>query len=107
VFPKTLVDLTDAWQWPPQKTQWWPLPPVNGTAFQFIDPTESEDGLLIGLADVLAALAEISPLGKALWLQAKQPSLRGRTPVEVLRAERQNGLDSVLAAAVAAYAQGS
>jgi len=56
---------------------------------------------------VLAALAEISPLGKALWLQAKQPSLGGRTPVEVLRADRQTGLDSVLAAAAAAYAQGS
>ena len=75
-------------------------------AFQFTEPTESEDGLLVGLADVLAALAEISPLGKALWLQAKQPSLGGRTPVEVLRADRQTGLDSVLAAA-AAYAQGS
>ncbi len=76
-------------------------------AFQFTEPTESEDGLLVGLADVLAALAEISPLGKALWLQAKQPSLGGRTPVEVLRADRQTGLDSVLAAAAAAYAQGS
>ena len=68
---------------------------------------ESDDGLLVGLADVLAALAEISPLGKALWLQAEQPSLGGRTPVEVLRAERLKGLDSVLAAAAAAYAQGS
>jgi hypothetical protein len=76
-------------------------------AFQFTEPTESEDSLLVGLADVLAALAEISPLGKALWLQAKQPSLGGRTPVEVLRAERLNGLDSVLAAAAAAYVQGS
>ena len=76
-------------------------------AFQFTEPTESEDGLLVGLDDVLAALAEISPLGKALWLQAKQPSLGGRTPVEVLRAERLNGLDSVLAAAAAAYVQGS
>src|SRR6266851_1363937 len=76
-------------------------------AFQFTEPNESEDGLLVGLADVLAALAEISPLGKALWLQAKQPSLGGRTPVDVLRADRQTGLDSVLAAAAAAYAQGS
>src|SRR5882762_6125590 len=76
-------------------------------AFQFTEPTESEDGLLVGLADVLAALAEISPLGKAVWFQAKQPSLGGRTPVEVLRAERLKGLDSVLAAAAAAYAQGS
>ena len=76
-------------------------------AFQFTEPTESEDGLLVGLADVLAALAEISPLGKALWLQAKQPSLGGRTPLEVLRAERLNGQGSVLAAATAAYAQGS
>ena len=76
-------------------------------AFQFTEPNESEDGLLVGLADVLAALAEISPLGKALWLQAKQPSLGGRTPLEVLRAERLNGQDSVLAAAAAAYAQGS
>jgi hypothetical protein len=76
-------------------------------AFQFTEPTESDDGLLVGLAYVLAALAEISPLGKALWLQAKQPSLGGRTPVEVLRAERLKGLDSVLAAAATAYAQGS
>ena len=76
-------------------------------AFQFTEPTESEDGLLVGLGDVLTALAEISPLGKTLWLQAKQPSLGGRTPVEALRAERLNGLDSVLAAAAAAYAQGS
>jgi hypothetical protein len=75
--------------------------------FQFTETTDSDDGLLVGLADVLAALAEISPLGKALWLQAKQPSLGGRTPVEVLRAERLKGLDSVLAAAAAAYAQGS
>src|ERR1700694_862851 len=76
-------------------------------AFQFTEPTESDDGLLVGLADVLAALAEISPLGKALWLQARQPSLGGRTPVEVLRAERLKSLDPVLAAAAAAYAQGS
>jgi hypothetical protein len=76
-------------------------------AFQFTESTDSDDGLLVGLADVLAALAEISPLGKALWLQAKQPSLGGRTPVEVLRAERLKGLDSVLAAAAAAYGQGS
>jgi hypothetical protein len=76
-------------------------------AFQFTEPTESDDGLLVGLADVLAGLADISPLGKALWLEAKQPSLAGRTPVEVLRAERLKGLDSVLAAAAAAYAQGS
>ncbi len=76
-------------------------------AFQFTEPNQSEDGLLVGLADVLAALAEISPLGKALWLQAKQPSLGGRTPLEVLRVERLNGQDSVLAAATAAYTQGS
>src|SRR6202165_893 len=76
-------------------------------AFQFTEPTESDDGMLVGLADVLAALAEISPLGKALWLQARQPSLGGRTPVEVLRAERLKSLDPVLAAAAAAYAQGS
>ncbi len=76
-------------------------------AFQFSEPTESEDGLLVGFADVLAALEELSPLGKALWFQANQPSLGGRTPVEVLRVDRQNGLDSVLAAAGAAYAQGS
>jgi hypothetical protein len=76
-------------------------------AFQFTKATESEDGLLVGLADVLAALEDISPLGKALWFQANQPSLGGRTPVEVLRADRQTGLDSVLAAAAAAYAQGS
>src|SRR4030081_3126560 len=76
-------------------------------SFQFTESTDSDDGLLVGLAAVLAALAEISPLGKALWLQAKQPSLGRRTPVEVLRAERLKGLDSVLAAAAAAYAQGS
>jgi len=76
-------------------------------AFQFTESTDSDDGLLVGLAAVLAALAEISPLGKALWLQAKQPSLGGRTPVEVLRTERQNGLAPVLVAAGAAYAQGS
>jgi len=56
---------------------------------------------------VLAALAELSPLGKALWFQAKQPSLGGRASVEVLRADRRNGLDSVLDAAAAAYAQGN
>ena len=76
-------------------------------AFQFTEPTESDDGLLVGVADVLAALADISPIDQALWLQAKQPSLGGRTAVEVLRAERLKGLDSVLAAAAAAYAQGS
>jgi len=75
--------------------------------FQFAEPTDGEDGLLVGLADVLAALGATSPLGKALWLQARQPSLRGRIPVDVLRQERQNGLGSVLAAAAAAYAQGS
>src|ERR1700716_4235930 len=75
-------------------------------AFQFTESTDSDDGLLVGLADVLAALAEISPLGKALWLQAKQPSLGGRTPVEVLRTGRKNGLAQVLVAAGAAYAQG-
>lgn len=76
-------------------------------AFQFTEPTESENGLLVGFADVLAALAELSHLGKALWLLARQPALGGRTPVEVLRAGQLNGLDSVLAAAAAAYAQGS
>jgi hypothetical protein len=76
-------------------------------AFQFTESTDSDDGLLVGLAEVLAALAGISPLGKSLWLQAKQPSLGGRTAVEMLEADGPNGLESVLAAAAAAYAQGS
>ena len=75
-------------------------------AFQFVAPTESDTGLLEGLADVLSALGDLSPLGKALWLQAPQPALGGRTPVEVLRRERQDGLGAVLAAAAAAYTQG-
>jgi hypothetical protein len=74
-------------------------------AFQFVEPTDSDNGLLVGLAEVLETLGETSPLGKALWFQARQPSLEGRTPVEVLRRERQKGLGSVLAAAAAAYAQ--
>src|ERR671932_409160 len=49
-------------------------------AFQFTSPVENDSGLLVGLADVLAALGELSPLGKALWLQSKQPNLGGRTP---------------------------
>ncbi len=76
-------------------------------AFQFAEPLDGDVGLLFGLADVVAALDDVSPLGKALWFQAKQPSLGGRTPIEVLRQERTNGLGSVLAAAAAAYAQGS
>jgi hypothetical protein len=75
--------------------------------FQFVEPGESEDGLLVGLGEVLAALGDVSPLVKALWFQTRQPSLQGRAPVDVLRQERRNGLPAVLAAAATAYTQGS
>lgn len=75
-------------------------------AFQFADPATNDDSLLCGLVEVLDALTELSPLGRALWLQTPQPALGGRRPVDILREDRFAGLAAVRTAAAAAYAQG-
>ena len=75
-------------------------------AFQFVSPAEADSGLLPGLPEVLVALGDLSPLGKALWLQTGQPLLGGRKPVDMLRADPAHGVAAVLDAAAAAYTQG-
>jgi hypothetical protein len=74
-------------------------------AIQFDDSTE--DGLLIGLVAVLRALADVSELGKALWLGSANPGLDGQSPADVLRKDKGRALSRVLASAEAAYSQGS
>ena len=48
------------------------------------DP-EGPDGVVSGLGVVLAAL-DLSPLGKAAWLERPHPTLDGQTPIERLKA---------------------
>jgi hypothetical protein len=68
-------------------------------SWQF-DP-EGPDGVVAGLADVLEALAGLSPLAKLVWLSRETPMYEGRSPVEALR---DGELERVLAAAGAAVA---
>jgi hypothetical protein len=63
---------------------------------------EGPDGVLEGLPQVIAELAERTQLGQILWFMTAKRQLQGRTPLELLRAGE---LDAVLAEARASRAR--
>jgi hypothetical protein len=62
------------------------------------DP-QGEDGVLVGLPEILDALEPQPPFAKLVWLRRRNPTLTDRSPAEALR-HRQ--IESVVDAAHAA-----